>query len=52
MRLAKSDHISRRWRIHELVYDFRLEDVWHLPGTGRPEHKARGLAPSNGLSAA
>jgi hypothetical protein len=30
-------HISRPWRIHELTRDFRLEDVWALPGTGGPD---------------
>jgi hypothetical protein len=27
---------SRPWRIHELVPDFRLEDVWALPTPGGP----------------
>jgi hypothetical protein len=36
MRLPNSAHTSRPWRIHELTYDFRLEDVWQLPGTGAP----------------
>ncbi len=34
MRLPNSAHTSRPWRIHELTDDFRLEDVWALPGTG------------------
>ena len=34
MRLAKSTHTSRPWRIHELTRDFRLEDVWELPTPG------------------
>jgi hypothetical protein len=34
MRLPNSAHTSRPWRIHELTRDFRLEDVWALPGTG------------------
>ena len=37
MRLPNSAHISRPWRIHELTCDFRLEDVWALPGTGGPD---------------
>ena len=37
MRLANSAHRSRPWRIHELTRDFRLEDVWALPGTGGPD---------------
>jgi hypothetical protein len=32
MRLPNSAHTSRPWRIHELTHDFRLEDVWALPG--------------------
>ena len=31
LRLAKTTHTSRPWRIHDLVRDFRLEDVWALP---------------------
>ena len=34
MRLPNDAHSSRPWRIHELTRDFRLEDVWQLPGTG------------------
>src|SRR2546423_14517164 len=37
MRLPNSAHTSRVWRIHELTRDFRLEDVWELPGTGGPD---------------
>lgn len=36
MRLPNSAHTSRPWRIHELTGDFRLEDVWELPGVGGP----------------
>jgi Protein of unknown function (DUF2867) len=36
MRLPNSAHTSRPWRIHELVPDFRLEDVWALPTPGGP----------------
>jgi hypothetical protein len=36
MRLANTAHTSRPWRIHELTRDFRLEDVWALPGEGSP----------------
>jgi hypothetical protein len=36
MRLAKTAHTSRPWRIHELTRDFRLEDVWALPTPGGP----------------
>jgi hypothetical protein len=37
MRLPDSAHTSRPWRIHELTHDFRLEDVWELPGRGGPD---------------
>ena len=36
-RLPDSAHTSRRWRIHELTQDFRLEDVWALPTPGGPD---------------
>jgi hypothetical protein len=35
-RLPNSAHTSRPWRIHEVTADFRLEDVWALPGRGTP----------------
>jgi Protein of unknown function (DUF2867) len=44
MRLPATAHTSRPWRIHELAYDFRLEDVWELPGTGGQEDFARLVA--------
>jgi hypothetical protein len=34
MKLPDSAHTARPWRIHELTRDFRLEDVWQLPGRG------------------
>jgi hypothetical protein len=34
MRLSETAHTSRPWRIHEIVADFRLEDVWALPTPG------------------
>ena len=34
MRLPDSAHTSRPWRIHDIVPDFRLEDVWALPTPG------------------
>ena len=34
MRLPDSAHTSQPWRIHELLHDFRLEDVWALPTPG------------------
>lgn len=37
MRLPKTAHTSRPWRIHEIATDFRLEDVWALPTPGGPD---------------
>lgn len=37
MRLPNTAHTSRPWRIHEIASDFRLEDVWQLPGRGGPD---------------
>jgi hypothetical protein len=37
MRVANSAHTSRPWRIHEIVPDFRLEDVWEIDAAGRPD---------------
>jgi hypothetical protein len=37
MRLPKSEHTSRSWRIHEITSGFRLEDVWALPTPGGPD---------------
>jgi hypothetical protein len=34
MRLPNTAQTSRPWRIHELIHDFRLEDVWALPTPG------------------
>ncbi|HXB65851.1 MAG TPA: DUF2867 domain-containing protein [Solirubrobacteraceae bacterium] len=34
MKLPNTAHTSRPWRIHEIVPDFRLEDVWALPTPG------------------
>ena len=36
-RLSNTAHTSRPWRIHEFTHDFRLEDVWALPGVGGPD---------------
>lgn len=35
--LPPDAHRSRPWRIHEIVPDFRLEDVWALPTPGRAD---------------
>ena len=37
MRLPKTAHTSRPWRIHEIARDFRLEDVWQLRWHGEPD---------------
>jgi len=37
MRLPNCAHTSRPWRIHEFTRDFRLEDVWELPGIAGAE---------------
>jgi hypothetical protein len=41
VRIPKSEHSSRSWRIHELTRDFRLEDVWALPAVGGPDELGR-----------
>ena len=35
--MPDSEHTARPWRIHEIAADFRLEDVWELPGRGGPD---------------
>jgi Protein of unknown function (DUF2867) len=58
MRLSKTAHTSRPWRIHQLTRDFRIEDVWALPTSGGPDDFPRlvqGFAsadPSEGSSRA
>ena len=58
MRLPNSAHTSRSWRIHEIAPDFRLEDVWELPGRGGPDDFPRlvrliaAIDPSQGSSRA
>jgi hypothetical protein len=34
MRVPNAAHAARSWRVHALVHDFRLEDVWALPTPG------------------
>jgi hypothetical protein len=41
MRIPNTEHTDRTWRIHELAYDFRLEDVWALPTRGGPDDFSR-----------
>lgn len=37
MRLANATHETHRWRIREIAWDFKLEDVWALPVHGGAE---------------
>ncbi len=37
MKLPNAEHERRPWRIHEIVPDFTLEDVWALPVSGGSE---------------
>ena len=37
MVIPNETHAARPWRIHELIPDFRLEDVWALPTPGGPD---------------
>lgn len=37
MKLPNSEHQRHPWRIHALVPDFTLEDVWALPTPGGPD---------------
>jgi hypothetical protein len=37
MRLPRTEHTSRPWRIHEIAADFHVEDVWALPTPGGPD---------------
>ena len=41
MRLPKTAHTSRPWRVHEFTDDFELEDVWELPTPGGRDDLAR-----------
>jgi hypothetical protein len=58
MRLPNTAHTSQPWRIHELTPDFRLEDVWEMPGVGGADDFPRVVAliaaldPSKGSSRA
>jgi Protein of unknown function (DUF2867) len=58
MKLPNTAHTSQSWRIHELTRDFRLEDVWALPGRGGPDDFPRlvrliaSMDPSQGSSRA
>jgi Protein of unknown function (DUF2867) len=43
MRLPKTEHTSRPWRVHEFTGDFELEDVWELPTPGGPDDLTRAV---------
>jgi len=52
MRLPNAVHESGPWRIHEIVPDFTLEDVWALPAHGGAEDFDRLLALGTSLDPA
>jgi hypothetical protein len=37
VKLPNAEHERRPWRIHQIVPDFTLEDVWALPTRGGPD---------------
>ena len=41
MRVPNAMHEAHPWRIHEIVPDFRLEDVWEPPRVGHGDDFAR-----------
>jgi hypothetical protein len=41
MRLPKTAHSARPWRVHAVTEDFELEDVWALPTPGGPDDLER-----------
>jgi hypothetical protein len=44
MRLPRSAHTSAPWHIHAIAPDFRLEDVWLLPGATSVREAVEGFA--------
>lgn len=50
MRIPKSEHTARPWRIHEITQDFTLEDVWRLPTPGGPDDLRLFVADVTGTS--
>lgn len=50
MQLDATAHTARPWRIHELLEDFDLADVWTLPTPGGPGDLARLARPATSLS--
>ncbi|HVO54870.1 MAG TPA: DUF2867 domain-containing protein [Solirubrobacterales bacterium] len=51
-RVPNSVQLSRPWRIHEIVPDFTLEDVWSLPVEGEREEFPRLLELAGSLDPA
>ena len=44
MRIPNEAQLARPWRIHDVVADFTLEDVWRLPGVaGGPDDFAAAI---------
>jgi hypothetical protein len=41
MRLPRTAHTDRPWRIHQIADDFTVEDVWALPTPGGPDDLER-----------
>jgi len=37
-RIDHEEHVTRDWRVHDLVRDFELLDVWEYPVRARPPH--------------
>lgn len=37
MRIAKEEHLKHHWRVHRLLPDLSIEDVWALPVALRPD---------------
>ena len=31
IRIDKSEHLKHPWKVHDLLTDFEIEDVWHIP---------------------
>ena len=42
-RIEVNEHRSRPWRVHGLLDDFTIEDVWRLPVTLRAEQSLAGF---------
>lgn len=38
MKVVKQEHIKHPWKVHNLLKDFRVEDIWLLPIDLDKEH--------------